>query len=133
MWAVESSTGVVPIIADGALDELMTKTKVNAEQDDEGGWQVELLTKTHQKVESDDEDFNPYRALSSANGSAFVRRFDSSNHLLQLVTKTEANTERDDRCEVNHILELVTKTDVQMERDDNGDATYGLDTRYYTD
>ncbi|MCE5983737.1 hypothetical protein [Pseudomonas sp. LF19] len=133
MWAVESSEGVVPIIADGALDELMTKTKVNAEQDDEGGWQVELLTKTYQKVESDDEDFNPYRALSSAGSSALLRRFDSSKHLLQLLTKTDAKTERDDRCEVNHILELVTKTNVQVERDDNGDPTFGLDTRYYTD
>ncbi|ERL01343.1 hypothetical protein O999_23195 [Pseudomonas putida LF54] len=133
MWAVESSAGVVPIITEGALNELMTKTKVNAEQDDEEGWQVELLTKTYQIVESDDEDFTPYRSQSTAYSSASLCRVESSNHLMQLVTKTEAQTERDDRCEVNHILELVTKTNVQVERDDNGDPTFGLDTRYYTD
>jgi len=44
MWAIASSAGEVPIIADRALNELMTKTKVNAEQDDEACWQVELLT-----------------------------------------------------------------------------------------
>lgn len=129
MWAVDSPAGVVPIIADGALNELMTKTKVNAEQDDEACWQVELLTKTYQKVESDDDDPSPYRGQSSVE----LRDFDSSNQLLQLVTKTDANTERDDRCEVNHILELITKTNVELERDDNGDPTFGLDTRYYSD
>ena len=49
------------------------------------------------------------------------------------MTKTDANTERDDRCEANQILELITKTNVELERDDNGDPTFGLDTRYYTD
>ncbi|RMO09176.1 hypothetical protein ALQ47_200049 [Pseudomonas cichorii] len=49
------------------------------------------------------------------------------------MTKTDANTERDDRCEVNHILELITKTNVELERYDNGDPTFRLDTRYYTD
>ncbi|WP_228533131.1 hypothetical protein [Pseudomonas sp. UFMG81] len=129
MWAIDSSAGVVPIITDGVLNELMTKTKVNAEQDDEACWQIELLTKTYQKVESDDDDPSPYRGQSSSE----LRNFDTSNHLLQLVTKTDANTERDDRCEVNHILELITKTNVELERDDNGDPTFGLDTRYYSD
>ncbi|SFP84258.1 hypothetical protein SAMN03159315_04949 [Pseudomonas sp. NFPP28] len=133
MWAIESPTGVTPIIADRALNELMTKTKVNAEQDDEAGWQVELLTKTYQKVESDDDDHGRYRAQFSADRSSQSLRSDSCNHLLQLVTKTDANTERDDRCEANHILELITKTNVELERDDNGDPTFGLDTRYYTD
>lgn len=133
MWAIDSPGGVVPIIADRALNELMTKTKINAEHDDEAYWQLELLTKTYQKVESDDEDFGPYRRQSSAGSSSHPLSFDSSNHLLQLMTKTEANTERDDRCEVNHILELITKTNVELERDDNGDPTFGLDTRYYTD
>jgi hypothetical protein len=133
MWAIDSPAGVVPIIVDGALNELMTKTKVNAEQDDEACWQVELLTKTYQKVESDDEDFSPYRRQFLADSSSRPLSFESSNHLLQLVTKTDASTERDDRCEVNHILELITKTNVELERDDNGDPTFGLDTRYYTD
>lgn len=129
MWAIDSPTGVVPIITDGALNELMTKTKVNAEQDDEACWQAELLTKTYQKVESDDDSPSPYRGPSSSE----LRSFDTSNQLLQLVTKTDANTERDDRCEANHILELITKTNVELERDDNGDPTFGLDTRYYSD
>lgn len=133
MWAIDSPDGEVPIIADGALSELMTKTKVNAEQDDDGGWQVELLTKTYQKVESDDDDPSPYRGRTSADSVGEPRHLDSTNHLLQLLTKTEANTERDDRCEVNHILELITKTNVKVESDDNGDPALALDTRYYTD
>ncbi len=131
MWAVEAPDGVVPVIADGALNELMTKTKVNAEQDDEASWQIELLTKTYQKVESDDDDPSLYRGQSNDSGQ--LHRLDSSNHLLQLVTKTDAITERDDRCNANHILELITKTNVEVERDDNGDPTFGLDTRYYSD
>lgn len=131
MWAVEAPDGVVPIIADGALNELMTKTKVNAEQDDEACWQVELLTKTYQRVESDDDDPSPYRGQSADSGSP--RRFDSSNRLLQLFTKTDATTERDDQYSANHILELITKTNVELERDDNGDPTFGIDARYYSD
>lgn len=131
MWAIEAPDGEVPIIADGALDELMTKTKVNAEQDDEASWQIELLTKTYQRVESDDDDPSPYRGQSADSGTQC--RFDDSNHLLQLVTKTDATTERDDRCNANHILELITKTNVELERDDNGDPTFGLDARYYSD
>ncbi len=131
MWAVQAQDGEVPIIADGALNELMTKTKVNAEQDDEACWQIELLTKTYQKVESDDDDPSPYRGHSADLGG--LRSSDSANHLLQLVTKTDAVTERDDRCNANHILELITKTNVELERDDNGDPTFGLDTRYYSD
>ncbi|KRC93908.1 MULTISPECIES: hypothetical protein [Pseudomonas] len=133
MWAIDSPAGAIPIIADGALNELMTKTKVNAEQDDEAPWQVELLTKTYQKVESDDDDHIRFRGQSSADSFSQPLSLDSSNNLLQLVTKTDANTERDDRCEANQILELITKTNVELERDDNGDPTFGLDTRYYTD
>ncbi len=131
MWAVEAPDGEVPIIADGALNELMTKTKVNAEQDDEASWQMELLTKTYQRVESDEDDPSPYRGQSADSGH--LHRFDSCNHMLQLVTKTDATTERDDRCNTNHILELITKTNVELERDDNGDPTFGLDARYYSD
>lgn len=112
MWVVDSPAGVKPIISQGALSELLTKTKVNAEQDDEASWQLELMTKTYQKVESDDEP-------------AYV------HDLLQLMTKTDTTTERDDRSDVNHLLELITKTNVELEHDDNGDPTFGLDTRYY--
>ncbi|MCF5806074.1 hypothetical protein GIV20_24160 [Pseudomonas tremae] len=71
------------------------------------------MTKTYQKVESDDEPTYGHDSL------------------LQLTTKTDATTERDDRSDVNHLLELITKTNVQLEHDDNGDPTFGLDTRYY--
>lgn len=113
MWVVDTPDGVRPIIAEGALSELFTKTKVNVEQDDEACWQLEVMTKTFTKVESDDE--HPQE----------------QNHLLQLMTKTDANVERDDRSDVNHLLELITKTSVELERDDNGDPTFELDTRYY--
>lgn len=113
MWVVDTPSGVMPIISQGALRELLTKTKVNAEQDDEAPWHLELMTKTYQKVESDDEP-------------AFGHQ-----DLLQLMTKTDAATERDDRSEANYLLELITKTNVELEHDDNGDPTFGLDTRYY--
>ena len=132
MWVVDSPDGVVPIISQGSLGELMTKTNANTEQDDDSFWQVELLTKTFQKVESDDEDPSPYRGRGSANESD-LSCFESKNNLLQLLTKTDSTTERDDRSDVNHILELITKTNVELEHDDNGDPTFGLDTRYYSD
>lgn len=113
MWVVDTPAGVKPVISQGALSELLTKTKVNAEQDDEAPWHLELMTKTYQKVESDDEPTYGH------------------DNLLQLTTKTDATTERDDRSDVNHLLELITKTNVQLEHDDNGDPTFGLDTRYY--
>lgn len=115
MWVIDTPEGVKPIIANGALSELVTKTKVNAEQDDDACWHLELTTKTEQKVESDDE-----------------HSFGHS-HLLQLVTKTDSTTERDDRSDTNHLLELITKTNLELEQDDNGDPTFGLDTRYYAD
>ncbi|WP_448724169.1 hypothetical protein [Pseudomonas farris] len=113
MWVVNTTDGIAPVIAEGALSELMTKTKVNLEQDDEAPWQLDLLTKTFHNTESDDNHTG------------------GSNELLQLVTKTDTTQERDDRCGVNHILELITKTNVELEHDDNGDPTFGLDTRYY--
>ncbi|WP_366300935.1 hypothetical protein [Pseudomonas atacamensis] len=36
MWVVDTEAGPVPVIDHFALVELMTQTKVNAEQDDEG-------------------------------------------------------------------------------------------------
>lgn len=133
MWVTGSGDQAVPVIADGALNELMTKTNVNTEQDDDTFWQVELLTKTFQKVESDDEDPSPYRGQALPGQSEKLHCFRPASPLLQLVTKTEANVERDDRGELNHILELMTKTAIELERDDNGDSTLGLDTRYYKD
>lgn len=125
MWVVETTEGEAPIIADGALNELITKTKVNVEQDDEACWQIELLTKTYQKVESDDDNPSPYHRHPSSS--------DSSSYQLRLVAKTDEASARDNQCGPNHILELITKTNVELERDDNGDPTFGFDARYYSD
>lgn len=116
MWVIDSPTGQTPIIEHGAISQLVTKTKVNAEQDDEASYTMELMTKTFIKTESDDECV-----------------LQSSNHFLQLVTKTDTKMERDDQTTSNHILQLITKTNVEVERDDNSDSAFGLDTRYYID
>jgi hypothetical protein len=116
MWAVDTADGPVPIIQHGVLNELLTKTNANTEQDDESWGSLELLTKTFQKVEGDDESIH-----------------ESSGQLLQLLTKTEANAESDDRSDSNYLLQLITKTDVELERDDNGDPSFSLETRFYSD
>lgn len=116
MWVVDSEAGPVPIIDHFALAELMTKTKVNAEQDDEGLYSLEeLKTVTEVRAESDDVD----SAIS---------------HLLELVTKTDTVVEKDDAAnDFNQFLELVTKTSVQVEKDDNGDPASGLESQYFND
>ncbi|RMR33374.1 hypothetical protein ALP87_05245, partial [Pseudomonas syringae pv. coriandricola] len=43
MWVVETIDGVKPIITRGALDELLTKTKVNTEEDDDSFVTLETL------------------------------------------------------------------------------------------
>lgn len=115
MWVVNVNDGPVPIIAKGALAELLTKTKVNVEQDDETSFGLELMTKTYQKVESDDD-------------CSFRR-----DQLPQLLTKTGFISERDDHVDTSYLLELITKTNVELERDDNGDPSLGLENRFYKD
>ncbi|URM27062.1 hypothetical protein LLY42_24900 [Pseudomonas frederiksbergensis] len=117
MWVIDTEQGPTPIISKGALSELATKTKVNAEQDDECSFVfLESVTKTAVKVERDDDP-----------------RFEMS-HLLELVTKTDTVTERDDAAsEANYLLELTTKTSAELEKDDNGDPTFGLHTQYFKD
>lgn len=116
MWVVNSEAGPVPIIDHFALAELMTKTKVNAEQDDEGLYSLdELKTVTEVRAESDDVD-------------------SAMSHLLELVTKTDTVVEKDDAAnDFNQFLELVTKTSVQVEKDDNGDPASGLESQYFND
>lgn len=72
--------------------ELMTKTKVERERDDDG-FLAELGTKTEALRERDDRE----------------------DLLLELQTKTFTTRERDDR---DNLLEMMTKTRVQRERDD---------------
>ncbi|WP_246881748.1 MULTISPECIES: hypothetical protein [unclassified Pseudomonas] len=114
MWVVDTQDGPTPIINHGALAELVTKTKVNAEQDDEGFHALhELKTFTDVKAEGVD---------SSA----------SMNQLLELSSKTFIKVESDDAGDAfNHLLELVTKTNVELERDDSSDPSLGLDARYF--
>ncbi|MBP5089236.1 hypothetical protein HUS91_33035 [Pseudomonas chlororaphis] len=76
---------------------------------------LEMMTKTAHNIEQDDD--RPWE----------------QSHLLQLMTKTDTISERDDRCEFNHLLELVTKTEAQQERDDSGDPSFGVETRFYKD
>ncbi|QOD00990.1 hypothetical protein JYG34_11640 [Pseudomonas entomophila] len=117
MWVVETPNGTQPIIARGALDELLTKTKVNSEEDDDSFVTLETLTKTYSKPESDDD--------LTSNGQA--------SHLLQLMTKTDTVIEEDDPGDSYAMLELMTKTEAELEHDDPGDMQFGLDERFYLD
>lgn len=103
MWVVDTEQGVLPIINEQALSQLMTKTRVNNEEDDDNYLALELITKTHQQLESDD-DTRPM----------------GCNNLLQLVTKTDSIQEVDDNYSASQLLELVTKTKVEQEADDDG-------------
>lgn len=114
MWVVDTKDGPAPVINQGALAELVTKTKVNAEQDDEGFYALhELTTFTDVKAEGVDSPSH-------------------MNQLLELSSKTFIKVESDDAGDqFNHLLELVTKTNVELERDDSGDPSLGLDARYF--
>ena len=82
VWTVETPSGPTPIVnADTSLLEMLTKTAVNQERDDEisRGMLPEFVTKTDVKQESDDTSW--------------------SLDLLELETKTEAQLEHDDRSD----------------------------------
>lgn len=68
-----------PIIDTCDLAELMTKTKVNVEEDDHSVHALELMTKTNLDSERDDSDTR-------------------LSHLHQLLTKTDVVQESDDTC-----------------------------------
>jgi hypothetical protein len=109
MWVVETPNGIQPVIALGALDELLTKTKVNSEEDDDSFVTLETLTKTNSKPDG------------------------QASHLLQLMTKTDTVIEEDDPGDSYAMLELMTKTEAELEHDDPGDMQFGLDERFYLD
>ena len=82
MWVVEDDCLEVPIILKHTnLSELVTKTFVDTERDDEDDRKLQLLpettTKTAVNNESDDE-------------------LSTNEFLIELVTKTEVNQEQDD-------------------------------------
>lgn len=114
MWVVATETGEKPVIAKGALAELLTKTRQDEEQDDDMPFMLETFTKSFQRTESDDE---------SVTGQC---------QMLELLSKTSTISERDDPGSTNFILELLTKTHVELESDDTG-PSLGLDTRFYED
>lgn len=114
MWVVDTDAGSKPVITKGALAELLTKTKQDAEEDDDTSFMLETITKTYQRTESDDESFT------------------GPNQVLELFSKTDSVSERDDPGAANFILELLTKTHVELESDDTG-PSMGLDTRFYED
>ena len=114
MWVVDTKDGPAPVINQGALAELVTKTKVNAEQDDEGFYALHEL-----------KAFTGVRAEGVDSPSQL-------NRMLELSSKTFIKAESDDAGDqFNHLLELVTKTYVELERDDNSDPSLGLDARYF--
>lgn len=55
VWVVESEQGTKPIIDEGVLAQLVTKTNVQVEGDDDTPYSLQLMTKTEQQLESDDE------------------------------------------------------------------------------
>ena len=109
MWVVETEQGVLPIINEQTLSQLMTKTRVHNEEDDDNYLALSLITKTHQQLESDD-DTRPM----------------TYNNLLELVTKTDSIQETDDNFSTSQLLELVTKTEAKQEADDDGFQPLGL-------
>lgn len=114
LWVVETTAGLQPVIAKGALAELLTKTRQDNEQDDDGdtALMLETVTKTFQRTESDDE--------------CVVE----PNCVLELLSKTDTTSEQDDPGTANFILELLTKTHVELESDDT-EPSMGLETRFY--
>jgi len=109
MWVLDTEQGVLPIINEQAVSQLLTKTRVHEEEDDDSYLAFELMTKTHQQIESDD-DTGPV----------------GYNNLLQLVTKTDSIQEVDDSYSASQLLELVTKTKVEQEADDDGFQSLGF-------
>ena len=80
LWVVDTPSGSKPIVQTGALEELVTKTLVQQESDDErieAAPISELATKTKVETESDDEI--------------------APSALLELATKTDHQLESDDQ------------------------------------
>ncbi len=92
---IYSNNNTIPFIETGEINtEVLTKTRVKRESDDENLCLLELLTKTKVQREQDDEPM----------------------HSPELQTKTFVEREKDDDADV--LLELLTKTEVKRERDD---------------
>lgn len=91
MWVVETEVSIAPIISQGIIPQLITKTKVNEEEDDESPFFLQLVTKTEQQIERDD-DHPPF-----------------FNEVLQLITKTDTIQESDDNFEALREAGMVSK------------------------
>lgn len=89
LWVVETEQGVKPIITNGVLAQLVTKTKVQIETDDESPFASNLKTKTEQMIERDDDV--PY----------------NTSQILQLVTKTDSVSEKDDTFDDGQLAQLT--------------------------
>ncbi|WP_218859062.1 hypothetical protein HDF19_19705 [Mucilaginibacter sp. E4BP6] len=74
---------------------------------------VELLTKTKVERERDDDQFLSKLGTKTEAGR---EKNDSHDIILEMMTKTLTVRERDDRD--NQMLEMMTKTRTQRERDD---------------
>ena len=108
MWVVDTELGAQPIINEQALSQLLTKTRVQEEEDDDSYLALELMTKTYLQIESDDDT-----------------RPTGASNLLQLVTKSDSVQEVDDHS-ASQLLGLVTKTKVRQEEDDDGFLSLGF-------
>lgn len=99
VWVIAGDNGSQPMVSiAGAVGQTVTTTKVNVEMDDtDVGGGFELSTHTYVQAEADDVD-----QISTAS----------------LATTTRVLAERDDLDKAAGLLRLVTKTDAQMERDD---------------
>lgn len=92
---VEKEGSKIPYISYGSNQaELLTKTEVDREQDEDVINCLELQTKTNAQREHDDEVMN---CLELSTKTAVPReQDDESFNLLELYTKTRAERERDD-------------------------------------
>jgi hypothetical protein len=99
VWMIQLANGSMPIIlAARKAAELLTKTKVCQEQDDQ----------------IDDHLPRTVAKTDIRQGEDDIER--CAREQLELATKTEAKPERDDFAP--EFLDLVTKTDAIRERDD---------------
>ncbi|MCY1441308.1 hypothetical protein D9M71_576180 [compost metagenome] len=73
---------------------------------------METVTKTFHRTEGDDDSF-----MGESQSFENVKKSPAAH----------------DRSQANFILELITKTNVELERDDNGDPAMGMEARFYED
>jgi hypothetical protein len=119
MWVVDLTTGALPLIeACGSLAALTTKTRVELESDDSTDEMIalQLLTKTEVQQERDDETLSAQGLLALTTKTDTTTEqdrqdYDASNiSLVEIVTKTMVQQEQDRQDVGGFGLELVELT-----------------------